>query len=127
MEGTQTTPASGPSREARNWAILAHLGPIALALVSLGVLGWMVPLAVWLTHKTDDPFVAGHALASLNFRILLLILYILALPLIFLFFCFGIPLWGAIWIFELIAGIVAAVRASDGLPYRYPITPRFLG
>ena len=127
MEGTQQLPELSPTPEARNWAILAHLGPIALAILSVGMLGWMVPLVVWLTQKGHHPFAVEHAIASLNFRILLFILYVCALPLIFLFLCFGIPLWAAVWIFEIVAAITAAIRASDGLPYRYPLTPRFLG
>jgi uncharacterized protein len=125
MEGTDPSP--GPRQDARNWAIAAHLGPIALSLVSLGILGWLVPLLVWLTQKEANPFAAEHAKESLNFRLLLVILYIVSLPLVFLFLCFGIPLWIGIWIFEIIAAVAGAMRAADGKPYRYPLTPRFVG
>jgi uncharacterized protein len=127
MEGTTAPQTPAPSSEARNWAIVAHLGPIALSLVSLGILGWMVPLVVWLTQREANPFAAEHAKEALNFQILLVILFVLTIPLLILLFCIGIPAWIAIWLFEIVAGIAAAMRASDGLPYRYPLTPSFLG
>lgn len=127
MEGTAAPQTPAPSSEARNWAIVAHLGPIALSLVSMGILGWMVPLVVWLTQKEANPFAAEHAKQALNFQILLVILFVLTFPILFLLICIGIPAWIAIWFFEIVAGIAAAMRASDGLPYRYPLTPSFLG
>ena len=121
----ETAPTPGPEPSARNWAIVAHLGPIALSLMSLGILGWLVPLVVLLTQKESSPFAAEHARESLNFRITLLIGYLLSLPLLMLW-CLFIPIWLAIWLVEIALGIVAAVRASEGQPYRYPFALRLV-
>ena len=125
MDGQEGTPGSMPSESARNWAILAHLGPIAVSLISAGGLGWLVPLAIWLTQKESNPFAAEHARESLNFRITVLILYVAA----WVFFwlpCLSIPALFVIWIAEIVFGIVAAVKASEGKGYRYPMTLRLV-
>jgi hypothetical protein len=127
MESTSPQMPGPPSQAARNLAILAHLGPIALSLLSAGVLGWLVPLIVYLTQKNELPFAARHALESLNFRITLLLVYLVSLPFLILFWCIGIPLWIAVWLAEIVLAIVAAVRASDGLEYRYPLALRLIG
>ncbi len=126
METNPEEAPQSPSQAARTWAIVAHLGPIALSLISAGMLGWLVPLVVLLTQKDQLPFAAQHARESLNFRITLLIFYVVSLPFLVFLWCIGIPLWIAVWVAEIVLGIVAAVRASDGLDYRYPLTLRIL-
>jgi len=124
MDETRTEGTLEATREARNWAIAAHLGPIALSLVSLGILSWMVPLVVLLTQRDEHPFAAEHARESLNFHLTLLLAYLVSLPVLIFFFCLGIPLLGLVWLAEIVLGVMAAVRASDGRPYRYPLTLR---
>jgi uncharacterized Tic20 family protein len=125
MEGQEGTPGSMPSESARNWAILAHLGPIAASLISGGSMGWLVPLVVWLTQKQSSPFAAEHALESLNFRITVLIAYAVTWAL-WMFTCLIIPFPVVVWLAEIVLGIVAAVKASEGQPYRYPLTLRLI-
>lgn len=126
MEEARTDDGTGPGREACNWSIAAHLGPIALSLVSLGILGWLIPLTILLTQKGTMPFAAEHARESLNFRLTLLILYVVSLPLMVLLICLGIPFWICIWLAEIVISIMAAVRASEGRAFRYPLTLRLV-
>jgi uncharacterized Tic20 family protein len=125
MDGPQETFEAAPDQSARNWAIVAHLGPVALTLLSLGTLGWLVPLVVWLTQKTSL-FVAAHAKEALNFNITLLLFFLLTLPVLVFFFCIGIPIWGLIWAAQIVLAVLAAIAASDGKGYRYPFTLRLV-
>jgi uncharacterized Tic20 family protein len=119
-EPTQAPPGSAlPRPEERNWALAAHLGPIVLSFLSAGIFGWLVPLVIWLTQKESSPFAANHARESLNFRITLLIAYVAAIVLILVLI--GIPLLIAIIVTEIVLSVIAAIRASEGKPYRYPV------
>lgn len=123
-EGSPYRPAQHPSgltSETRNWAMAAHLSAFVGAWVALAFVG---PLVVWLIKRDQHPFVERHAREALNFNLTLLIYIvvagILALALI------GIPLLIAIGITWLVLTIMAAVRAANGEPYRYPLTIRFV-
>ncbi|MGH8873769.1 MAG: DUF4870 domain-containing protein [Acidimicrobiia bacterium] len=115
-----TSPAA-PSGEARNWAVAAHLSAILGAWVALAFVG---PLVVWLMKRQSDPFIELHAREALNFNLTLLIYlavaFLLALVLI------GFLLLAIIGVTWLILTIVAAVKASNGQAYRYPLTIRFV-
>ncbi|MCE9637661.1 MAG: DUF4870 domain-containing protein [Planctomycetes bacterium] len=36
------------------------------------------------------------------------------------------PIWGALWIFDVVVTVLAAIRAHDGVRWRYPLTLRLL-
>ena len=110
------------SRQERNWGLAAHLSALSgyLGLSAGNVIG---PLIVWLARKDESPFVSEHAKEALNFQISLLIYLAISVPLAL--FLIGFALLFVIPIFGLIFTIVAAVKASDGSVYRYPLTIRF--
>ncbi len=91
---------------------------------------FLVPFIVWLVARQDWPFVALHAREALNFHVTLLIyalgLIVLAVPLVITLI--GIPvLLAAVFALALgplILAILAAIRASDGGVYHYPLTLR---
>ncbi len=115
------THPSGLPSEVRNWALAAHLGAFAGAWVALAFLG---PLVVWLLKRDDHPFIATHASEALNFNLSVLLYAIVGFVLIFVFVGFLLlPLIGLMW---LVFTIVAAIRAANGEPYRYPLTIRFV-
>lgn len=98
--------------------VLAHLSGL------LGV-GLLLPLIVYLVKKDDAPAVAAHACEALNFHISLLIYAIACIPLIFLLI--GVPMLFALGVTGLVLAVVGAVRASEGKPWRYPLTLRLVG
>ena len=116
-------PAGGmPSPEEKNWAVFAHLAALSGYLVPFG---WIVgPLVIYLIKKELMPFAAGEAKSALNFQITMAIAAVICIPLILV--CIGIPLLILIALFDLVFIIVAAVRASDGMPYKYPIAFPFI-
>jgi uncharacterized protein len=105
-------------QEVRNTAVAAHLSTFAGLVVPFGsVIG---PLAVWLTRRDRDPFIDQAVCEALNFGISIAIYGSLMLAAALMLV--GIPL--------LVAGVVlaslAAVKASQGQSYRYPLTLRLV-
>ena len=110
--------------EARNMAVLCHL-----LGVFLGILG---PLVIWLMKKDEFAYVNDQGKEALNFHITLLIAYAVstvAYILIAAITCgFGAFLFfpAAVGIAQLVLGIIATMKASEGQYYRYPYTWRFV-
>lgn len=97
--------------------ILSHLSAL------LGV-GLILPFVVWLVKRKDPDTVAQHAAEALNFHLSLLLYVICCIPLCLLLI--GIPLLIVIGIGSIVLAIIAAIRASDGIMYRYPLTIRLV-
>ena len=68
--------------------------------------------------------VDAHGKESLNFQISMLIYAIVSGILCLIFI--GFLLLAAIGITSLVCVIIASVKASNGVPFRYPLTIRFL-
>jgi uncharacterized protein len=121
--GGPRPPAStslSPATE-RNWATAAHLSGFAAAYVALGFLG---PLVVLLVAGDKSPFIRRHAVEALNFNLSWL-LYIGA-ALILSVILIGLPVLLALGIGYVVFVILAAMEASRGGEYRYPLTVRFV-
>ncbi|MEN1957750.1 DUF4870 domain-containing protein [Luteimonas changyuni] len=129
----------------RQWAALAHLAALVLALCTgwiAGAAGMLGAGAVYLLKRDQSAFVAGHAREALNFNLSMFIYacvataigvvligatvltlglgLIVTLPaglLLLLVYC-------AIAIMWLVCSVIAIVRAWDGQAYRYPLTLR---
>ena len=97
--------------------ILSHLS----ALIGVGLI---LPFIVWLVKRHDADNVAAHAAEALNFHLSLLLYAIGLIPLCLV--VVGIPLLIVMAIASVILAIIAAVHASDGRFYRYPLTIRFV-
>ena len=99
------------------WSMLSHLSAL------LGV-GFVLPLVVYLAMRNESEFVATNAREALNFHISVLIYGLCCLPLIFILI--GIPLLIALGLGSLVLAIIATIKASNGLHYRYPLTLRLV-
>lgn len=112
--------------DSRNLAVMAHLSAL-VAFVSIP--SFVGPLVVWLL-KRDDPFVEDQAREALNFNLSILIYAAAALALTILTVGLAllvvIPAAVVAVLAWLVLVIVAAVRAADGVPYRYPVTLRLI-
>jgi uncharacterized Tic20 family protein len=125
MEGPNSpaTLGSTPTEKERTWGMLAHLSALAgLVLPPIGIV--LGPLAVWLTWRDESEFVAAHAKEALNFNITVLLGAIACLLLMLAFV--GIPLGIALFIFWLAMTLIAAIKASEGQTYRYPLSLRLV-
>jgi hypothetical protein len=110
-------------KKARQWAMFCHIAGLAwmlwwLAPVIGGVVGTLI---VWQVKKDDDPFIDQHGKRALNFQLSML-LYAAALCLTII----GVFLTPVVGILDIVFTIIAALRASDGKDYQYPLTIPFI-
>ena len=106
-----------PKGSDKIWSMLSHLSAL------LGV-GFVLPLVVYLAMRKESEYVASNAREALNFHISVLIYSLCCIPLVFILV--GIPLLIALGLGSLILAIIAAIKASDGLCFRYPLTLRLV-
>jgi uncharacterized Tic20 family protein len=107
----------------RQWGMLVHIA--ALATFILPVAGNIIgPLIIYLMKKDEYEFVAEQGKEVLNFQITWSIIFFISIILIFV--GIGILMLVGFGIAWLVLVIVASVSASNGTPYKYPFTIRFL-
>jgi uncharacterized Tic20 family protein len=111
-----------PTQDERTWGMVAHLAALAFFIFPFGnILG---PLIVYLAKRDQSAFVAAHAKEALNFNITVLLGGLLSFLL--LLFFIGVLFGTLIIMFWLVMTILAALKANEGLPYRYPFTLRLV-
>ncbi|HET9267266.1 MAG TPA: DUF4870 domain-containing protein [Vicinamibacterales bacterium] len=128
-------PSAGmPSAEERQWALFAHLSILLGGLITTGWAfstgSFIGPLVIWLVKKDTMPFVADQAKEALNFAITLSIVCFALLVLTVLSLGIGalitIPVLMFIGIAALVLVILAAIKANEGVAYRYPFALRLV-
>ncbi len=123
-------PPGAPTTHDKSLAMLCHLLAFAggIAPIAGNLLG---PLVMWLTQREKSAFADYHGKESLNFQITIS----LALALCFAFTAafswvliglLGIPLMVAIALYATVMTIIAAIKANEGVHYRYPFTLRLI-
>jgi uncharacterized Tic20 family protein len=126
--------AGVPSAEERQWAMFAHLSALLGAILTstLGF-GWgcfIGPLIIWLVKKDTMPFVNDQGKEALNFNITVaiacVILVLLSIMTLGIGLIIAFPLWVIIGIAWLVFTIIAAIKANEGVRYRYPFTLRLI-
>lgn len=118
----ESVPAALPSKEERNWALAAHLAAFAGFVIPFGNL--IGPLVVWLIKKDEMPFVADQGREALNFQITMALAFLVCMALMLVLI--GLLLIWVVAIFDLVMTILAAIKASEGQAYRYPLTLRLI-
>ena len=144
MENNETTSAppppppqpsaSGiPSKEERQWAMFAHLSALVGGLLTSAVGGWgsfIGPLVIWLMKKDELPFAGEQAKEALNFNItvsaIFLILLLLSVLTLGLGLLITVPIMIIVGLGALVLVIIAAIKANEGVAYRYPFTIRLI-
>ena len=111
-------PPAGASQEDKTLAMLTHLSGI--------ILGFIVPLIIWLVNKdkSDKGWLNDQAKEALNFQITLLIVYVVGTIL-------SMILIGALinlvaWLTCIVLSIMAALKVNEGVAYRYPFALRLI-
>ena len=116
---SDTNPVQGgASQDDRTIAMLTHLSGI--------ILGFIVPLVVWLINKDkgDRAFLVSQSKEALNFQITLLFGYIIGMVLSIILI--GALLNFLLWIVCIIFSIIAGLAANKGEDYRYPFAIRLI-
>ncbi len=116
-------PAAAPTENERTWGMLAHLSAffgLVLPLVgnSIG------PFVLWVSRRDRSDFVADQAREALNFNLSVTLAAIVC-ALLWLVFI-GILLSIALFVAWLVMTLIAAIKASEGVLYRYPISLRLV-
>ena len=103
------------NKDEKTMAMLAHL---------LGIIGFVGPLIIWLIKKDTSAFVDDQGKEALNFHLTMLVGYLIGAVTFWL--CMGIFIVIAVWIVSLIFSIVGAMKANQGIAYRYPFAIRLI-
>ena len=136
---------ASPSSNERQWAAIAHVAALVLALCTswvAGAAGMLGAGIVWLLKRDASPFVAAHAREALNFNFSMVLYAAIAAVIAFVLVgttvltlglgaILTVPagillaiVIGAVALMWLVCSLVAASRAWNGQPYRYPLTLR---
>jgi uncharacterized Tic20 family protein len=121
--GADPAPGAAPTESERTWGMLAHLAAFGGLMVPLvgNVVG---PLLVWHSWRGRSAFVGEQALESLNFNISVSIAAAVCWVAVFIFI--GVLLGIALFFAWLALTIIAAIKASEGVSYRYPFALRLV-
>ncbi|WP_255527455.1 MULTISPECIES: DUF4870 domain-containing protein [unclassified Luteimonas] len=118
----------------RQWAMFAHLSALLGGLLTTawgGSIGCFIgPLVIWLLKKDTMPFVGDQAKEALNFNITVAIIFLVLFLMTIFTLGIGIiitgPLFVVVGLSWLVFTIIAAIKANDGIAYRYPLTLRLI-
>ncbi len=125
METTYSpTPVASPSLpHVRTWAAFCHAS--SLLGVFIHFPGHVIPpLIVWLAKRDESPELDAHGKEALNFQISMLIYN--AVAAVFCLILIGFAFLAILWVLNAVFVIIAAIQASEGKFYRYPMTIRFI-
>ena len=109
------------------WAMVAHLSAFAMYFTAIGhIVG---PLIIWLAKRDGHPFIDDQGKEVLNFQISWSIYMIANVVLFFSIVgtIVAIPLFFVLPAFHVICMIIGAIKANDGVAFRYPLCIRFIG
>lgn len=113
-------PAGSPvpvgTTDENTMALLIHV-----TAIFTGIIG---PIIIWAIKKDESEFIDYHGKEAINFQITLYIAAFVSFLLIFVLI--GIPLLLLIFLAQFVLPIMAAVSASRGERFRYPLTLRLL-
>jgi uncharacterized Tic20 family protein len=107
----------------RTWCVMCHLSALA-GFVIPGAGHILGPLIVWLVKRGESAEIDAHGKEALNFQISMLIYNVVAGILCLLFI--GFALLAVLHVLNVVFVIIAALRASEGQMYRYPLTLRLI-
>ncbi|HEB58961.1 MAG TPA: DUF4870 domain-containing protein [Gammaproteobacteria bacterium] len=116
------TTTSELSADEKNMAMFCHLSAFLGILIPLANV--IAPLIIWLIKKDEMPFVDRHGREALNFQISMTIYFFVSFILMFVFI--GWLLAFGLAIFGLVVTIIAAVKASSGEEWQYPLRIPFV-
>jgi uncharacterized protein len=117
-----TPPPVAGSSEERTWAMAAHLSAFVGHFIPFGhIFG---PMVVWILKKDQFPLVNDQGKEAMNAQISFTLYFFIAGLLCFVLI--GFPLLVALWVWDIVVVILAAIKANEGQPYRYPYILRFI-
>jgi uncharacterized Tic20 family protein len=116
------------SSDERLWAMIGHLSAFSAFVTGIGCI--VGPLIVWLVKRDTLPFAADQAKEALNYNITVAIGFVALV--LFSIMTLGIglviayPVGVLLWLAWIVFTIIAAIKANEGVAYRYPFTLRLV-
>ena len=117
-------PAPLSPGEERNLGTLAHAIPLVAMVVSVGFLGFVASLVMYLLYKDRGPFVRENAANSLNIQITVGIVLLVSLPLMLILV--GVVTFLLAIVLAFVLHLIGAMKANRGEWWRPPMTIRFV-
>jgi uncharacterized Tic20 family protein len=105
-----------------SWSVFIHLSQFCGYLIPFA--GMIVPIVLWQMKKNESAVVDTHGKIVANWIISALI-YAAVSGLLCLI-VIGIPLFFGLMLIGIIFPIIGAVRAGNGVSWRYPLSLRFI-
>ncbi|MDF7805956.1 DUF4870 domain-containing protein [Pontiellaceae bacterium B12219] len=119
----KTTPAPLGKNE-RQWGMACHLSALIGYLLPVPSANFIGPLVIWLMKREEGAFVDEQGRESLNFQLSILI-YVIGCGILMLI-GIGMLLIFPLVVFGFVCPIIGAIKASNGIAYRYPLCIRFI-
>ena len=124
-----TTQTETHSLSIRRWACLVHLSAVAGAYYPYLPLAG--PLLIWVYKRQSNPYIDEQGRRAVNFHLTMCIYLVLtylivgALKLVLVgYLVFWIP--GLLRLFQVLLGLVGALRAYDVEQFDYPFSVQFI-
>ena len=117
MSDVETTAVDSQKSDDKNLALLVHLGGIFF--------GFLPSLIAYLIKKdSGNDWLIDHFKEALNFQITVLLAFVVCMVLTVILI--GALLMPLVWLAALVFCILAALKASAGEAYRYPVSLRLV-
>ena len=100
----------------KTFAIITHL--------SAFFLGFLGPLVFYLAKRDGSKYIRDNTRHALNFQVSLIIYMVISVVLCFVLI--GFVMIALFALLNLVAILIAAVKASDGEAYKYPLEIEFI-
>ncbi len=107
----------------RTWGMVCNISALCV-YIGIPIGNILAPLIIWLVKKEESPFIDRQGKEALNFQISMSIYGLIAWVLSFILI--GFLLLAILIPVHIIFTVIAAVKANDGIDYRYPLCIRFL-
>ena len=112
-----------PTEDSKSLAMMIHLVPLLALVLSVGFLGFVTSLAMWIMFKGRSPFVRSHAAMALNVQIMTGVYLLISAALMLV--GIGFVTYPLVIVFACVFHAIGALRAREGKLYFAPFTPRF--
>ena len=110
-----------PDSSARQWAVILHLSQFAGYIVPFA--GLLAPILIWQLKKDDVPGLDEHGKNIANWMLSAFIYGFVCLLLTFVLI--GFIGFIALAIMAIVFPIIGAIKANDGIAWKYPLSIAF--
>lgn len=107
--------------QAGQWALFLHLSQLVGYVVPF--IGWIAPILIWQLKKEEIPSLDAHGKVVVNWILSSLIYF--AVSGILIIVIIGIPMLIALMVLGIIFPIMGAVKADNGIVWKYPLSIQF--